>query len=623
MLRASLTILLLAFGLGLQAQIIQVPLPAPTPKPSKNVISSVQDAYATNALSLPFWDDFSTSYLVPDNQKWVNSENVRITNSTGVNPPTLNVALFDGIDANGVAYNATSLLNGATDSLTSQPLDLSVLSADQADSVFISFFWQINGRGELPDSEDSLVLQFKDISGQWNRIWSLTGGADVETDEFTQEIIQVDQSYFHADFQFRFQSYSRLAGPYDNWLIDYIFINSSRHENDNAYLDRALTRKPSFLTSPYSAMPIEQFFANPNNYVQETNAEFYNLNSVFQPVLYSTIVTDLVTGNEIERLNDNVVASPLPGAFERRTFTSPALNPSNLDSDADSLMLSTQYFIRSGDNYFIESIDPGVDTVFNFNIDYRVNDTVTMVTVLNDYFAYDDGEPDYAAGINQRGGQLAYEFNVEQEALLTHIDINFPFVQQAGEPIELKVWSELDDNPESVLFQSSYSVQRPNQIGELKAYELDSPVHVQGTFYIGFQQGTNEFLAIGLDKNNDSGDKMFYNVNGFWQDNTEINGSFLMRPRFDKETAANQTPPNNESGPIVDIYPNPSSGRFFINGPASNIQVFDNFGQASSFIVTKELNGTWVDLRKNKNGIYLLKFLSEGKLVTKRVILNQ
>lgn len=622
MLRAALTILVLFIGLGVKAQIMEVTLPTPKSKASKTITTAAKGVNATNALDIPFWEDFSTDYLVPNPTKWQNAEVVRITNSTGINAPTLNVALFDGVDANGVAYNANSLLNGATDSLTSQPINLSTVGADQADSVYLSFFWQANGRGELPDSQDSLVLLFKDISGQWNQVWSKTGGTNNTFDDFTQELIQVDQAYFHTDFQFRFQAYSRLAGPYDTWLVDYIFLNDSRHENDIAYLDRALTRKPSFLTTPYSAMPIEQFFASPATYLQETNAEFYNLNSVFQPVLYSTIVTDLVTGNEIERLNDNVVASPLPGAFERRTFTSPALNPNNLDSDADSLLLEMNYFIRSGDNYFIESINPGVDTVFNFNVDYRINDTVKMVTVLNDYYAYDDGEPDYAAGINQRGGQLAYEFNVEQEALLTHIDINFPFVQQAGEPIELFVWSALDQAPESVLFQNSYSVQRASEIGELKAYELDTPVYVQGTFFIGYQQGTNEFLAIGLDKNNDTGDKMHYNVSGTWQANTEVQGSFLMRPRFDKATAASFQP-GNESAPDVAIYPNPSSGRFFINSTANNIQVFDNYGQPGIFTTSEGNNGTWVDLSKNKNGIYLLKFSSEGRTVSKRVILNQ
>ena len=236
----------------------------------------------------------------------------------------------------------------------------------------------------------------------------------------------------------------------------------------------------------------------------------------------------------------------------------------NIDRNADSLLLETSYFINSGDNFFIEAINPGVDTTFSTSVDFRINDTVRVVTVIDDYFAYDDGDPDFAAGINQAGGQLAYQYYVETRALLTHIDINFPFAQQAGEPISIYVWSKLDNDPTSILFQDPFSVLRPEEIGGLRAYQLDTPVFVQDTFYIGFQQATNEFLAVGLDKNQDSGDRMFFNVSGEWKQNKSVDGSFLMRPRFDKEIAANFVPPTGELTPEVNVYPNPSDGEFLL-----------------------------------------------------------
>lgn len=573
-------------------------------------------------LPLPFWEDFSTSSLTPDQSRWINSENVRISNSTGINAPSLNVAVFDGVDALGTPYNANTLINGKSDSLTSAPIDLSELGAEQADSVYLSFFWQLNGRGELPEQEDSIVLEAKGPSGQWQRLWSLRGGFDNESEEFQQVLVKITPDLWHAEFQFRFQSYTNLTGPFDTWLIDYIFLNKSRSTLDIAYLDRALTRQPSFLTSPYTAMPTEQFFSNANKYVVETNSEFYNLNSVFQPIQYSTVVRDLVTGTQIEVLNDEVLANPLPGAFERRTFDSPALNHALLDQNADSLFLETSYFINSGDTYFIENIDTNNDTTFAFHVDYRVNDTVKMTTMIHDYFAYDDGEPDFAAGINQRGGQLAYRFFAEERALLTHIDINFPLAQQAGQPIQLFVRNELDNNAESLLYQSSYSVLRSDELGELRSYALDSPVYVQDTFFIGFGQATNEFLAVGLDKNNDSGSEMFYNVSGRWQANEFVEGSLLMRPRFDKEIALNPPGAAGEVAPDVQVFPNPSQGRFYVAGEATEIQVFDNYGNQQNFTIDQRNRGVWIDLSKNKKGIYLLKFFIEGKPVAKRVILS-
>lgn len=619
-LRAFFTISFLILGIGLYGQIVEFPL---IKKPTRTLRSSASPILQSSQSmqQLPFWEDFSTSSLIPDQDKWVNAQSVRVSNTAGLNAPSLNVAVFDGVDAQGAPYNANTLINGKSDSLTSCFIDLGSLGQEQADSVFLSFFWQLNGRGELPEEADSLVLEAKDANGTWNRLWSSKGGFDNESEAFEQELIKIDPSLWHSEFQFRFQAYGNLTGPFDTWLIDYILLNQGRHPADSAYLDRALTRKPSFLTAPYSAMPTEQFFSDPLKYLEVTNTEFYNLNNLFQPVQYSTIVKDLVTGLEIERLNDRVLANPFPGAFERRSFDSPALDPALLDPNADSLLLETTYFINSGDNFYIENINSNNDTTFAFNVDYRVNDTVRMVTAIDDYFAYDDGEPDFAAGINQRGGQLAYRFYAEERALLTHIDINFPLTQQAGQPIELFVRNELDNDSESLLYQNSYSVQRSDEIGSLKSYALDTPIYVQDTFFIGFTQATNEFLAIGLDKSNDSGGEMFYNVSGRWQSNEFVEGSFLMRPRFDKEIANNFPGEANEVSTEVKVFPNPSNGRFYISGDVTQIQVFDNYGNRQNVEIDQRSRGVWIDLSKNKKGIYLLKFFIDGRPAAQRVIL--
>lgn len=615
---------LLLFSFQGFAQILEKPLPNQRGKARVNLPARNIDApQNSEGADFPFWDDFSQAGAVPSPDKWVNSQNVRISNGTGVSAPTINAALFDGVDANGAPYNATSLLNGPTDSLISVPIDLSMIGADQADSVYLSFFWQVNGIGELPDSEDSLVLQFRGADGSWQTQWHQTGGILNERPDFTQELIKVPSGFFHTEFQFRFRSFSRLAGAFDTWLVDYVYLNEGRYPGDIAYPDRALTRKPSFLIGPYTAMPTEQFFANPTDYLRETSAEFLNLNDIFQPVQYSAIVIDRAANAIVQRLNDGTVASPLPGAFERVTFTSPVLDHNLLDPSADSLVLETNYFIQSGDNFFIDRIE-GTDTTFIESIDYRINDTVQIVTTIDDYFAYDDGEPDFAAGINQSGGKLAYRYVLEERALLTHIDINFPFVTQAGEPIELMVWRDIKANEreDSVLFQDPFSVLRPAFIGEMRAYELDTPIFVQDTIYIGFAQATNEFLAVGLDKNNDSGEHMFFNVDGTWRANEFVQGSFLMRPRFDKEVAANFEEPVGGGEARIDIFPNPSNGIVNIPGSADNVNVFDSYGKQVLFRLEEQDDRLLVDLSLNKKGIYLLRIVRNGQTFTKRIILK-
>ena len=608
------------------AQITERPLPIKAkPKSSNNLVSVAAVLNQTHAsLTLPFWEDFSQANISPNPALWKSGENVRISSSIGKSAPTLNVAIFDGVDATGRPYNATSLLNGATDSLVSQPIDLSTLPVNQADSVYISFFWQATGNGELPDRQDSLVLQFRKPNGSWQSAWRQIGGIDNQSEEFNQVVLKVDSEFFYDGFQFRFKSFTRLAGAYDTWLVDYIYLNDRRYEGDVAHVDRALTRKPSFLIAPYSAMPTEQFFANPTKYLSETNTEFYNLNDFFQPIQFTTTVKDLGTGNQLEVLNNESVANPPPGPYARRTFTSPTLSVANIDVDADSLWLETTYYIKSGDNFYIENISPTNDTTFNTNLDYRVNDTVRVVTKIDDFFAYDDNDADFAAGINQNGGKLAYQFFAEERALLTHIDINFPFTQQAGEPIELFVWTNIEEEgrSEEILFQDSYSVLRPTSIGAMTTYELDTPIFVQDTFFIGFQQATNEFLAVGLDKNQDSGDKMFYNVDGTWRKNENVKGSFLMRPRFDKSVASTFVPGKVAPEVRLEVYPNPSEGEFNIKGQVEHIWLFDSWGKEAQFSVEETETGLKVLFGKNQKGIYLLHVKKEGKTITKRLILN-
>ncbi|KOF02301.1 hypothetical protein OB69_12810 [Roseivirga seohaensis subsp. aquiponti] len=608
------------------AQITELPLPINAkPKSSNSLVSAAAGLNQAQAsLTLPFWDDFSQANISPNPALWKSGENVRISSSIGKSAPTLNVAIFDGVDATGRPYNATSLLNGATDSLVSQPIDLSTLPVNQADSVYISFFWQATGNGELPDRQDSLVLQFRKPNGSWQSAWRQIGGIDNQSEEFNQVVLKVDAEFFYDGFQFRFKSFTRLAGAYDTWLVDYIYLNDSRYEGDVAHVDRALTRKPSFLIAPYSAMPTEQFFANPTKYLSETNTEFYNLNDFFQPIQFTTTVKDLGTGNQLEVLNNESVANPPPGPYARRTFTSPPLSVANIDVDADSLWLETTYYIKSGDNFYIENISSTNDTTFNTNLDYRVNDTVRVVTKIDDFFAYDDNDADFAAGINQNGGKLAYQFYAEERALLTHIDINFPFTQQAGEPIELFVWTniEAEGRSEEILFQDSYSVLRPSSIGAMTTYELDTPIFVQDTFFIGFQQATNEFLAVGLDKNQDSGDKMYYNVDGTWRKNENVKGSFLMRPRFDKSVASTFVPGKVAPEVRLEVYPNPSEGEFNIKGQVEHIRLFDSWGKEAQFSVEETETGLKVLFGKNQKGIYLLHVKKEGKTITKRLILN-
>ena len=112
-------------------------------------------------------------------------------------------------------------------------------------------------------------------------------------------------------------------------------------------------------------------------------------------------------------------------------------------------------------------------------------------------------------------------------------------------------------------------------------------------------------------------------MDGDWRPNEFVSGSLLMRPRFDKEIADNFVPLSQAPLLAPNIYPNPSSGVIFIEDSGiESFKVYDSWGTEGLYEVIEADNGVYIDLSKNKKGIYLLKFSKGGNVFTKRIILN-
>ncbi|MGD1893854.1 MAG: T9SS type A sorting domain-containing protein [Cyclobacteriaceae bacterium] len=577
-------------------------------------------------LNLPFWDDFSQPIItelgfpIPDTLKWLPSSlNTRINSGLPIIPPTVGVASFDGIQLDGIPYS-TGEVDDASDSLVSRPINMAVVPEANRNSVYFSFYWQRQGNGEFPDAGDSLRLQFLTSENEWNTVWLRDGGDSLATEEFVQEIFPIfNTAYFHERFQFRFQAYSRLTGAYDTWNIDYVYLNQNRSESNTAYLDRALTRPPSSLFEGYTAVPIEQFRTDPDRYLGITSVEFFNLNVQLQPVRYSAIVRDAATNQEVV-LNDSTAVSPVPIGLERRTISANPLDVSQLDLSADSLYLETEFSIIAG------------DTIFDETIDYRVNDTTRAVFVLDEWFAYDDGDAEFGVEVNQQGGKVAYQFVAPEPALLTHIDIHFPPLNQNQRvPIQLIVWRQLADTlgEEIILREVNVSTIPGATYNEFTSYELlvdNVPfyVDVQDTFYIGYEQQSDQFVAVGFDKNTDASDKTFFNIDGTWTQNPDLRGSLMIRPRFDRDQADFLTPvptvPTEKSNELK-IYPNPTNGLVWVEGQCDQLVVLDLYGQ--QLLEQQNINGkSSLDLSAFPPGLYIIKTNKKGSVSSHKILLR-
>ena len=130
MIHPKLLLFFLTVGLLLplagQAQVV-TPLDAdPNRQPS---VRTPPVARRGTAVTLPLFDDFAPQGEgLPNPQFWVPGGGTLVNNRFPVAPPSRGVVTFDGLSANGQPYGSSSAYND-TDTLTSQPIDLSGLKA--------------------------------------------------------------------------------------------------------------------------------------------------------------------------------------------------------------------------------------------------------------------------------------------------------------------------------------------------------------------------------------------------------------------------------------------------------------------------------------------------------------
>lgn len=121
-------------------------------------------------LQLPFFEDFTGDNIFSDPARWSNS-NVYINTNFPYRSANRGAATFDAIDRNGNLHSNASTFPFLADSLVSLPIRLDSVFSPEArpvttqDSVFFSFFYQPQGRGNNPEGQDSLALAFGYTTG--------------------------------------------------------------------------------------------------------------------------------------------------------------------------------------------------------------------------------------------------------------------------------------------------------------------------------------------------------------------------------------------------------------------------------------------------------------------------
>lgn len=601
--RACLLILTIGLVLESHAQIVEFS-PIHRVKSPKSSHLSQKGNRIQETNTVPFWDDFSQGL---DTLAW-DLSGVSYTETIGIDPPSIGQVLFNGVNAIGEPYSLSQADIGVTDILTSKPFDLSDQSSN---SLYLSFFWQAGGKAEFPDSKDQFSLQFLNSDGSWVTVWLRVGGVEEDRTKFTQNIIRVTPDYQHDSFQFRFVADGRQVGPFDSWILDYVYLNYNRSESDLNYKDRSLTQVNQVSLGDYGAYPYELFENNQNELWTPVQNQFYNLENRFRAMEYSILIKDTLTNSSIS-INQNTPFNPVPNSKERRNFVSNEFDEAPVPTGESILEFSTS--LTTGDDRYFEL--EGSDTTFFSEVDFRINDTVKSYFPLQDYFAYDHGSADYAAGINQKSGMLAVKYDTPVEVFIEGISINFTNANQANQAIDIMVWKDLEQGP-IFIRQDLIPIKEAGE--EFLYYSLDTNIRVNGEFYIGYAQFTNDFIHVGLDKSNDQGDKLFYNVVGAWVQNEEVKGSMMIRPHISLSQPFEEsiTP---EAG--LKIYPNPVETFLNLEGSFSEFRIFDSFGREIFLQRETSQEGEIINFTGQRPGIYLINVISEAGSQSIRILVR-
>ena len=570
--------------------------------------STSLEARQTATTTIPFWDDFSKGIQT---SKWI-AKGASYTETIGNKAPSLGMALFNGVDELGRAYSLQEKDQGESDYLTSVPLDLSGIEASQKASLYLSFYWQAGGKAEVPDSNDRLSLQVLTPAGTWLTVWEKRGGETLDRTRFAQEIIAILPEWQHANFQFQFFSNGRQSGPFDSWLLDYVYLNTQRTATNLSYPDRALTLPTSVRLGDFGAYPWELVQKHQKSNWSTVKNEFQNLENRFKAMEFSVTLRDS-SGTELLPINSTTPFNPVPNALERRSIVSRTFSEIPVPSKPGDIFFETSLVTGDG---LLTTIN-GTDTTRFAQVDFRDNDRVSTRFSLRDYFAYDQGNADYTAGINQRSGQLAVAYKTPEPVFLTGISIDFNNARQVDQVLDLVIWSALDKKP---LYTQEVVIPAKKSGQNIQYFSLKETVPVSGTFYVGFTQFTNDFLQVGLDKTQNFGDRIYYNVGGGWVQNKDVNGALLIRPHVSLSGKAGGTlSPEN----IFQVYPNPAVEEVMVEGKFTYLQVLDSFGREITLPRMARNTGEVLNFKDQQPGLYLIKVVHDLGITSFRILVKK
>ncbi len=546
-----------------------------------------------------FFQDSARQFFMPINDPsklWADDfayHNYRFA----VNPRSLGVVTFDGLDEMGFPYEIGTSITNYADKLTSKPIDLSNNLA--LDSIYFSFLYQAQGFGDIPEQSDSLVLEFyaKDLD-QWFRVWGTNGGSVLPFK--AAHIPLTENKYLKKGFQFRFRNYGSLAGALDHFHIDYVHLRTASSHNDTLFKDFALVYPLNTLLKNYTSVPWDHYKNSLDNKMADSlKIELYNGSPT------------------AENYQDGFLSFSLDNVFS--LFVLPGFNLAEQQINFLPRKVHTSYHNLTNGNSFDKTL-PGIQQCFTVKANASaqfpndlINDSTGFFQNFTNFYSYDDGSSEAAFGPTGSQARLAVRFDAYEADSL--IGVSFQFVPSvvdvSNKLFLLTVWSENDDEPDQILYEDDvFNPRNPiYPTGDeqfVTYYFLDTiKVPVNTSFFVGWRQLDPERLNLGLDRNLDFSSKIKFSVNGgaTWL-TSPFSGTAMIRPVF--STKLDQFIGINEETFDIKIFPNPTTDIFQIILPQEDNNLEKILLDQTGRILLKT-NENQIDLSNFSTGYFFLQ----------------
>lgn len=617
---------------------------------------NVKQQSLSGALFLPFFDDFSYNSVYPDPNKWDMSQSVYVNRGYAIAPPTIGAATFDGLNSGGYPYNISATSGSAiSDTLLSKPIRLDYTDASLtvpitiADSLYLSFYYQVKGRGDMPEGNDQINLLFftatdslipsDSLNFNSSYVWSKNGSStplQASDTNFHRVMIPIyrsedDTIYFKHGLRFAFSNLGTRCGAIDHFHIDQVYLNKGRHWDDTLFPDVSFVYDGKSILKNYSQMPYTQFGGLPdmkdsisavlrNNNNKKTGSQWsgaVNITTEYQIVdnVGTNVKTQTCGTNNffnydsIGYCRDHALINPSLGGF---TY--------NAGPFADTTSYLTKFYVKGNTN----------DSVHR-------NDTAFYRQKFNNYYAYDDGSAEAGYYVGAYGGEMAVKYKLNYKEKLRAIDVFFdPIIGVnilKNTQIHLMVWGDNAGMPYNTIANDSLMVDSvslfyphyfDNGYNMFTRFELTQPVQLDSnqTFYVGLYQQTNQQLGVGYDLNTDNHKNVFFFDGTGWQ-TSYFKGSLMIHPVFGDSLRAVGVNSIAHQKQSAKIYPNPATNEVYIASAEkiSRVLITDLLG---NILLEEREPSNKLDVSSLASGVYLVRTqTNKGDISSQKLIISR